>query len=111
METNNAKVITVGQIARAYSLYIDIFSEEDGDYPDRRVIANKEGAIDRLLRRMVGDDKELLDKASDIVCHLRPYTNDGVDDGSWKPLCDDFRKLGFIVVDGDSKGNTKKGDK
>jgi len=57
---------------------------------------------------MVGDDGPTLDKARDIVEHLR-IPGDG-DDGSWKPLCDDFRALGFEVVDGDSKGKPKKED-
>ena len=104
------KAITVGQIARAYSLYIDIFEEEDNDCPDGRVISNKYNAIERLLRRMVGDDETMLSKARDIIERLRPYTNDGVDDGSWKPLCDDFRALGFVVVDGNAKGKAKPQD-
>jgi hypothetical protein len=102
------KTITVGQIARCYCLYVEIFEEEDQDYPDGRVVANKESAIERLLHKMVGDDGPTLDKARDIVEHLR-IPGDG-DDGSWKPLCDDFRSLGFKVVDGDSKGKPKKED-
>jgi len=104
------KIITVGQIAKCYRLYIEIFEEEDQDYPDGRIVNNKENAELKLLRKMVGDNEEMVKKARDIVDHIRVPGGDDGDDGSYKPLCDDFRKLGFVVVDDDSKGNFKPSD-
>lgn len=42
--------IELKDIKKLQHLYIDIFSEEDEDYPDHRVINNKERAVQRILR-------------------------------------------------------------
>lgn len=44
--------IELKDIKKLQHLYIDIFSEEDEDYPDHRVINNKERAVQRILDRI-----------------------------------------------------------
>lgn len=44
--------IELKDIKKLQHLYIDIFSEEDEDYPDYRVINNKERAVQRILDRI-----------------------------------------------------------
>ena len=44
--------IELKDIQKLQHLYIDIFSEEDEDYPDHRVINNKERAVQRILDRI-----------------------------------------------------------
>lgn len=50
--------IELKDIKKLQHLYIDIFSEEDEDYPDHRVINNKERAVQRILDRIT--DKNLI---------------------------------------------------
>lgn len=44
--------IELKDIQKLQHLYINIFLEEDEDYPDHRVINNKERAVQRILDRI-----------------------------------------------------------
>lgn len=48
MKTADKIRIELKDIMKLQRLYIDIFSEEDEDYPDNRVINNKERAVQIL---------------------------------------------------------------
>lgn len=59
MKTINAK-----DIIKIYYFLLRIFEEEDQDYPDRRKIAPKEKAIERILNKTTTDieDQEQITK-------------------------------------------------
>lgn len=48
MKTADKIRIELKDIMKLQHLYIDIFSEEDEDYPDSRIINNKERAVQRI---------------------------------------------------------------
>lgn len=87
------KIIKMSEIVKITNLWMDIFYEEDSDYPDYRVIKPKEKAIDRILDTITAD-KEEQSKVYEIITDKNFFAK------TYKPICDDLRKLGYAIVEG-----------
>lgn len=58
-KTANEIKIKLKDIAKLQHFYIEIFTEEDEDYPDARAISNKERAAQRILDKITDIQKPL----------------------------------------------------
>ena len=67
MQTADKIKIELKDIKKLQHLYIDIFTEEDEDYPDGRIISNKEKAVQRIL-----------DKITDTRFNQSKFNSEGV---------------------------------
>lgn len=90
--------IKLYNIAKIQHWYIQIFEEEDSDYPNYRRIAIFNRAIDRKLNEIT-DNKEEQRKIYNIIIHQSWNMNDR----TFKPICDDLRKLGYTIIQGISE--------
>ena len=100
MEKSNIKNKTADEIKielkdikKLQHLYIDIFSEEDEDYPDRRVINNKERAVQRILDKIT--DKKFNQIEIWKVIQIKSWDTT---DNTFKPICDRLRNLGYEII-------------
>ena len=85
--------IRLKDIAKIQRLEMEIFEEEDQDFPDNRVIRNKERAIFNTFNKITMD----WDKRAEIRdCIYDNMWN--TEDLSYKPICDGLRALGYEVV-------------
>ena len=85
--------IELKDIKKLQHLYIDIFSEEDEDYPDNRVINNKERAVQRILDRIT--DKKINQIEIWKVIQIKSWDTT---DNTFKPICDRLRELGYKII-------------
>ena len=85
--------IELKDIKKLQHLYIDIFSEEDEDYPDHRVIDNKERAVQRILDRIT--DKKFNQIEIWKVIQIQSWNTT---DNTFKPICDRLRNLGYEII-------------
>ena len=85
--------IKLKDIAKLQHLYIEIFTEEDEDYPDRRVISNKERAVQRILDKIT--DKRFNQIEIWKVIQLKSWDDT---DNTFKPICNRLRELGYIII-------------
>ena len=85
--------IKLKDIVKLQHLYIDIFSEEDEDYPDNRVINNKERAVQRILDRIT--DKKFNQIEIWKVIQIKSWDTT---DNTFKPICDRLRNLGYEII-------------
>ena len=85
--------IELKDIQKLQHLYIDIFSEEDEDYPDHRVINNKERAVQRILDRIT--DKKFNQIEIWKVIQIQSWD---AADNTFKPICDRLRNLGYEII-------------
>jgi hypothetical protein len=85
--------IELKDIKKLQHLYIDIFSEEDEDYPDGRVINNKERAVQRILDRIT--DKKFNQIEIWKVIQIKSWDTT---DNTFKPICDRLRNLGYEII-------------
>lgn len=85
--------IELKDIKKLQHLYIDIFSEEDEDYPDRRVINNKERAVQRILDRITNKKFNQIEIWK--VIQIKSWDTA---DNTFKPICDRLRKLGYEII-------------
>lgn len=85
--------IKLKDIAKLQHLYIDIFTEEDEDYPDGRIISNKERAAQRILDRIT--DKKFNQIEIWKVIQIKSWDTT---DNTFKPICDRLRNLGYEIV-------------
>lgn len=90
--------IKLKDIIKIQYLYMDIFSEEDDDCPDERIIKSKEKAIDRILNKIT----DIKDKRNEIY--------DTITRGSWqddshtfKEICNKLRELGYTIIENNNK--------
>lgn len=93
MKTTNEIKIELKDIKKLQHLYIDIFSEEDEDYPDRRVINNKERAVQRILDKIT--DKKFNQIEIWKVIQIKSWDTT---DNTFKPICDRLRNLGYEIT-------------
>ena len=100
MEKSNIKNKTADEIKielkdikKLQHLYIDIFSEEDEDYPDRRVINNKERAVQRILDRITNKKFNQIEIWK--VIQIKSWDTA---DNTFKPICDRLRNLGYEII-------------
>lgn len=80
-------------IVKLQHLYIDIFSEEDEDYPDRRIISNKERAVQRILDRIT--DKKFNQIEIWKVIQIKSWD---ATDNTFKPICERLKNLGYEII-------------
>ena len=91
-------VLDFQKIAKIQHLYIEIFYEEDSDYPDYRVIRPKERIIDKLLNSLT-DDKEKQKEIYDTIIH---YTWDN-SDMTYRPICNALREKGYKIINNEER--------
>ena len=92
------KQIKLKDIVRLQYLYIEIFEQEDEDYPDYRIIRAKERIVDKILDSITKDQSE---KNKIYDCITRGSWN--TEDKTFKPICDDLRKLGYTIIKKEGK--------
>ena len=85
--------IKLKDIAKLQHLYIEIFTEEDEDYPDRRVISNKERAVQIILDKIT--DKRFNQIEIWKVIQLKSWDDT---DNTFKPICNRLRELGYEII-------------
>lgn len=93
MKTADEIRIELKDIKKLQRLYIDIFSEEDEDYPDNRVINNKERAVQRILDRIT--DKKFNQIEIWKVIQIKSWDTT---DNTFKPICDRLRNLRYEII-------------
>lgn len=93
MKTADEIRIELKDIMKLQHLYIDIFLEEDEDYPDSRIINNKERAVQRILDKIT--DKKFNQIEIWKVIQIKSWD---VADNTFKPICDRLRNLGYEIV-------------
>ncbi len=88
--------IDLNDIVKINKLIIDIFIELNSDFVvvDRRRVVPKERAITHYLSK-VTPNKKIQSQIYNII-EKGAFTTD--DDGTWKPICDEIRKLGVVVI-------------
>lgn len=89
------KQIKLYHIAKIQSATIRLFEAQDDDYPDGRVIKANERAIKHWLDKITTDEAEQR-KILDII----ERQNWNTSDYSFKPICDELRKLGYEILEG-----------
>lgn len=88
-----SKEILLIDIAKIQKWYMDIFEQEDDDYPNYRIIGQKNRHIQRVLNQITSN-KEEQKKIYNIIVHQ----SWNMEDRTFKPICDDIRKLGYEVI-------------
>lgn len=73
--------------------YMDIFYQEDDDYPNYRIIGQKNRHINRILNKIT-NNKEIQNNIYDTIIH---YTWNNTD-YTFKPICNALRKLGYKII-------------
>lgn len=72
---------------------MDIFLEEDEDYPDNRVINSKERAVQKILDKIT--DKKFNQIEIWKVIQIKSWDTT---DNTFKPICDRLRNLGYKII-------------
>lgn len=80
-------------IVKIQHWYMDIFYEEDGDYPNYRKIGQKNRAIDRVLNTITQNKEKQKEIYNTIIHHT--WDNR---DKTFKTICDALRKLGYKII-------------
>lgn len=93
MKTADKIRIELKDIMKLQHLYIDIFSEEDENYPDKRIINNKERAVQRILDKIT--DKKFNQIEIWKVIQIKSWDTT---DNTFKPICDRLRNLGYEII-------------
>lgn len=86
-------VLDFQKIARIQYLYMDIFEQEDSDYPDYRVIRPKEKSIDRMLNSFT-KDKEKQEEIYKTIIHYSWFDTDL----TFRPMCNALREKGYKII-------------
>ena len=73
--------------------YMDIFYQEDDDYPNYRIIGQKNRHIQKILNQIT-DNKEKQREIYDTIIHYTWNNNDG----TFKPICDALRNLRYEIT-------------
>lgn len=92
-KTSNKIKIKLKDIVKLQHLYIDIFTEEDEDYPDRRIISNKERAVQRILDKIT--DRRFNQIEIWKVIQLESWN---ATDNTFEPICDRLRELEYEII-------------
>lgn len=90
--------IDLRDIVKLQRLYIQIFTEEDNESPNRRIIAPKERAVQRIL------DNITTNKFNQIeiwkVIQLKTWDRS---DNTYRPICNRLRELGYEIINEEGK--------
>lgn len=92
------KEIELKDIVKMQNLYIEIFYEEDEDYPDRRIIVKKEKAVQRILDKIINNKGEQL-----AIWGTIQRESWNIKDKTFKPICDKLRELGYAIIQREKK--------
>lgn len=94
MKENTDKIkIELKDIKKLQHLYIDIFAEEDEDYPNQIIVSNKERAVQRILDKIT--DKKFNQIEIWKVIQLKSWD---LTDNTYRSICDRLRKLGYEII-------------
>lgn len=85
--------IQLKDIAKIQRLEMEIYGEQDNDYCDGRVIANKERAIYNVLAKITADVGEQLKIRNCIYDNMW-----NTEDLTFKPICDALRQEGYQII-------------
>ena len=85
--------IELKDIVKLQHLHIDIFTEEDEDYPNKKIISNKERAVQRILDKIT--DKRFNQIEIWKVIQIKSW--DTTDD-TYRPICNRLRELGYEII-------------
>ena len=85
--------IKLKDIAKLQHLYIEILTEEDKDYPDSRVISNKERVVQRILDKIT--DKRFNQIEIWKVIQLRSCDDS---DNTFQSIFNRLRELGYEII-------------
>lgn len=72
---------------------MDIFYQEDDDYPNYRIIAQKNRYIQRTLNK-ISRNKDVQNEIYDTIIH-KTWNNE---DMTFKPICNALRNLGYKII-------------
>lgn len=86
-------VIDFKYIVKLQKWYIDIFYQEDSDYPDYRVIGQKNRHINRVLNLITNDREKQREIYDNIVHHSWDFK-----DKTYRPICNALRSLGYKII-------------
>ncbi|MCF0163361.1 MAG: hypothetical protein HUJ88_12400 [Fusobacterium necrophorum] len=89
------KEISMSQIKKIAVLALEVFEEQDNVYPDMRTVRNKERAIQNTLKIISKDKGEQRKIYDAIEKEIFNY-----EDCTYKPMCNNLRKLGYTVLEG-----------
>lgn len=89
------KKIYMSQIKKIAILCLEAFEEQDNNYPDMRIVRNKERAIRNTLKKITEDEEEQRKIYNAIDDEIFNYA-----DCTYKPMCNNLRALGYTVVEG-----------
>lgn len=92
-KTANKNKIELKDIVKLQHLHIDIFTEEDEDYPNKKIISNKERAVQRILDKIT--DKRFNQIEIWKVIQVKSW--DTTDD-TYRPICNRLRELGYEII-------------
>lgn len=93
MKTADKIKIELKDIVKLQHLYIDIFTEEDEDYPDRRIISNKEKAVQRILDKITDKRFNQIE-----IWKIIQFESWNTTNNTFKPICDRLRKLEYEII-------------
>ena len=85
--------INLKDVIKIQYLEMEIFEEEDSYPVNNRVVANKERAIYNRLEK-VTNDKNKQNEIRDCI-YMNMWNQE---DLTFKPICDELRKLGYEVI-------------
>ena len=80
-------------IAKIQNLYMDIFEQEDSDYPDYRIIRPKERAIQKMLDSFT-NKKVKQDEIYNTIIHYTWHNSDM----TFRPICNALREKGYEII-------------
>ena len=81
------------QIRNNGQILLETLYDLDEDYPDKRVISNKERAVQRILDKIT--DKRFNQIEIWKVIQLKSWNNT---DNTFKPICNRLRELRYKIV-------------
>lgn len=87
------KEISGKLIVEIQRLSIELFEAQDEYYPDGRVVRARERAIWNRLAKITNDKQEQVK-----ILEAIESGNWRTDDLTYKPICDDLRKLGYEII-------------
>lgn len=93
MKTGDEIEIELIDIIKLQHWYMDIFYQEDDDYPNRKIIGQKNRHIQRILNK-ISEDRKVQQEIYHTIIH-KTWHNE---DRTFKPICDELRKLGYKVI-------------
>ena len=87
--------IKMSQVSKILGKLIEVFEEEDQDYPNNSIVRSKERAINNVLNKIT-NDKVSQSKIVETIRH-------GMfgDDRTYVSICNGLRELGYKIVEGE----------